>query len=217
MAHHPYKAVMHCTPKQVNKLINLGSKVVAGLTANVATYATPNPTVASINTEMTKLVTLQGNVKNGGKDATAKRDLQALKMFTLLSNELLYVNVVAQGDRDKILLSGFDINQQPSPNEVPDKLSIKSVELGPFDHSIKINLAKFTSPVQITRTAFTFIVEMCTDTSKEENWKDVLHSSNSKKLIITDLVRKTEYFFRVSAENSKGKGPASDPSAFVAQ
>ena len=88
MAHRPYKAVMHCTQKQVNKLINLGNKVVAGLTANVATYATPNPTVAALTTEITKLVTLQGNVKNGGKDATAKRDAEALKVYGMLSIEV---------------------------------------------------------------------------------------------------------------------------------
>lgn len=216
MTHRPYRAVLHCSAKQTNKLINLGNKVVAGLTANAAIYPAPNPTVAVLSAEMTKLVSMQAGAKNGGKEATAKRDAEALKIFGMLSTELLYVNMIAQGDRDKILLSGFEINEQPSPNDVPDKISIKSIEVGPVDHSVKITLGTLSNPLQISKQRLHFIVEMSTEPSFE-NWVDVLHSGNSRKLIITNLVRKTEYHFRISAENAKGKGPASDPVSFVAQ
>jgi len=217
MSHRFFKAVMHIVAKQINKIINLVNKVIAGLTANATIYTTPNPAVAVMTTEVNSLITLQGKAKGGGKEPIAKRDAQAVKVFGLLTNELLYVNSIAQGDKDKILLSGFDVNVQPSPVELPDKVSIKSLVIGPVDHSVKINLSKFNNPAQITRVKLRFVVDMTTDPSSEDNWDEVISTGNSRKLIIEDLTRKTEYFFRVAAVNTKGQGVWSDTSAFVAQ
>jgi len=224
MATHPYEPVMHCSAKQSNKVINLGTKVTRGLTDNATLFPNPNPTVTSLTTELGTLVTLQGKVRGGGKDATAKRDAQSKKVHDMLEMEKLYVKITAGGDKDKILLSGFDVNEQPSPKEVPDKLSIRHTEPGPVEHSQKIFLAKFTSPLKITKEKLTFSLEISTDISLEANWDDAHladgktgETGNSKKLVVVNLVRKTEYWVRIAAINSKGRGPWSDPVSFVAQ
>lgn len=217
MAKHPNKAVMHCTVKQIHKLINTTNKVIGGLGKNVAIYATPNPVPAVLTSNVNLLITDQGFVNNGGSEAKAKRDAQALVVYNLLTSELAYVNSIAVGDKDKILLSGFDVNNQPYPGEVPAKVVISSIVIGPTDHSVKININTTNTSAQPTSASRTLLVEMTNDPSKEENWDDVLHTTDSRNIIIEDLVRGTEYFFRISAENNKGKGPTSDPSAFVAQ
>lgn len=218
MAKRPDKAVMRVSAKQPNKLINLCTKVIGGLSDNATLYNTPDPPVANLITENQKLIPLQGDVQGGSMEATAARNAQAKKVHKMLNKEILYVNIVADGDRDKILLSGFPANEQPSPEQVPDKPAVKRAENGKQEHSVKIFLAKITSPLQITKRDVSYVVDMTTDQGKEENWDEALRTGSSRKLVIAGLTRKTEYFFRVAAVNRKGEQSEwSETIAYVAQ
>ncbi len=221
---HPFKPVMHCTFRQVNKVVKLATTVIDKLTANSSLYPAPDPTVAALTTERDKLVTYIGDGRNGGKEATAKRDAQSKLVFEMLQTEILYVIKTAGNDKDKILLSGFDINEQPAPKDVPGKVTLKRTEPGPVPHSQKILLEKFNNPNKITKDKFTFHVEITTDASKEDTWDDAEFADgtrgmtgNSKKIIIVNLLRGKEYFVRIAASNSKGRGPWSDNTSFIAQ
>jgi hypothetical protein len=94
---------------------------------------------------------------------------------------------------------------------------IKSVENGPVPHSAKIKLAKTTSPLNTQKESVTYIVMMAEEDSHEENFKIVLQTKNQRKLIIEDLTRKKEYFFRVAKSNSKGQSRWSGTEAFISQ
>jgi hypothetical protein len=210
------RAVMHCTAKEHARLIDRGTLVVAGLNANSTIYPDPNPKPDELSLEVGLLVTLSGQAKVNTQKKEA-RDQQASKLFGMLLEETHYVNKVAKGDRATILLSGFEASAEPSPRPVPDVPVIKRVENGSAPHSAKIFLAKTTSVLNTKKESLNYIVQMCTDDSKEENWKTVLHTQNSKKLLVLNLVRGQEYFFRISALNARGQSDWSETVAFIAQ
>ena len=211
-----FTAVMHCTTKQIDKLIVLGNKVISGLSANAATFPLPNPAVALLTTEVSSLETLAGLAK-GNTQKKQARDQQAAKVFGMLKTETNYVNGIAKGDRAVILLSGFDASNEPTPQHIPDAPVIKRIENGSSPHSAKILLAKTSSPLNTEKIRLTFIVQMTEDDSMEENWKIVLQTQNSKKLIFINLARGKEIFFRIAAMNAHGQSDWSETANFIPQ
>jgi hypothetical protein len=211
-----FKAVMHCTAKETSTLVDRSNNVITGLSSNTNTYPQPNPAVDELKAETSILAELSGQAKGSSQKKQA-RDQQAIKVYGMLLAESNYVNSVAKGDKAIILLSGFDVSAEPSPHPVPDVPVIKRIEDGNAPHSAKIFLAKITSPLLTTREKLTFIVQMCTDDSKEENWKTVLQTQNSKSLILLSLVRKEEYLFRIAVMNARGQSDWSETASFVSQ
>ncbi|MBI1288410.1 MAG: hypothetical protein GC178_12635 [Flavobacteriales bacterium] len=100
------------------------SGISNSVATNVATFATPNPPLATIDAAIQLLAVRQQAVDNKqGKNATYLRDEAKKALHPLIVQLATYVSGVANGNGDIILLSGFKL--------VDDKSSVG--ELSPPD------------------------------------------------------------------------------------
>lgn len=223
-----FYAVLHVTARQFTKLANLCTRVIGKLTENVADYATPSPTVATLTTENNKLISLNAQAK-GNTQKKDERDAQALVVFDMLSDERDYVNGIADGNKVLVDKSGFDADKEPEAHGIPPVPAIKRVTDGPEDHSAKIFLvgplvrgARYS--VQIALSVIEPIppVPPVPDDDDDFNpddlpWVMALSSVNSKELVLTGLQRGKSIAIRVRTEDGSKKSGWSDPSLFLAR
>lgn len=77
---------------------------------NAATFATPEPALATIDAAINQLSARQTKVEMGsGPDETILRNEAKTELHNLMRTLATYVAGVANGNADTILLSGFDI------------------------------------------------------------------------------------------------------------
>jgi hypothetical protein len=222
MAKRPYEPVMHCMKKEYKKVFALGTRVNKGLGANSGIFINPDPLLSVLGPAVALLGTYTGAAKTGDHTAVATLHKQSELVYGYLSSEKAYVKKIANGDKTTILLSGFDSCEEAGPKVIPSKVIIKQVKEGPVTNSAKIMLAsvtKTTTPTARTASSVAkgnmFIVDMSTTPNDLNSYHDVLMETNSKKLVIPNLVPDVPVWFRVAARNSKGQGPWSEPFKFI--
>ena len=219
-------AVLHVTARQFTKLVTLGARVIAALTDNVSDYATPNPSVPTLTTEVEKLATLNGQAK-GNKQKKDERDAQALKVYGLLADERDYVNGIAKGDKVLVDKSGFDADKTPETHGIPPVPAIKKVTDGDVAHSAKITLVR-----PLTKGARYSVQVAVLNNNGGGNppqpvpggpgfdpdslpWKSGLESVSSKELLLINLQRGVDIAIRVRAEDGSYKSSWGDPFLFL--
>jgi len=206
----PFRAVLHCTAKEFEKVHILAGRVIAGLTDNDGVFASPNPSIAELTAADESLADFINKADKGDHKAVVDRNVQSAIVHAMLNNETRYVNTVANGDQSTILLSGFDASNEPVPHPIPDKVVIKRIEDGPTTHSAKI----FIMPAGRN---LDFTVQTTTTPNDETTYKTVLATGNSKQLLLENLVRGQEIYVRINARNAAGTGDWSDAHSFIAR
>ena len=212
-----FYAVMHCSPLQPKKLLTLLNKVIADLTANAVKFPSPTSTIVILQAEVTLFTNLIAAAKGGGLEATAARNKEAIKVHGLLQANIPYVNGIARGDKDTILLSGFDSSTEAQPTTIPDAPVIKKIIEGPVHGSLKIMLAKTTTGTHIRKVKRTLIVELTTNGTDPNSFKIVLITGSSKKLIILNMAKGVEVFIKIAAMNVKGTSQYSNTVSYIPQ
>ena len=203
-------AVMHVNSNiSFTKVLKLIVRVIKALGDNAATYPAPNPTIAALDPESTKLKNLIGEAK-GNSQKVAERNDQSRKVFSMLKEELVYVNQIAQGDKAIILLSGFDASNEPSPSPMPSAIVIKRIENGSVPLSAKV----FIIPDKATKN---YVVQTSNNPKDEESWKTVMQPTSSRKIEITKLSRGSEISIRIAGNNASGQGNWSNVVSFIPQ
>ena len=98
-------AVLHAKHKEPLKVYALAGRVHVSMLANVASFPNPDPSLSRLSAETKKLDTLM-NSKDGNRSNIQAIKDQADLVYRLLKRECTYVNIVAQGDKTIIILSG---------------------------------------------------------------------------------------------------------------
>jgi hypothetical protein len=169
-------------------------KVVACLTANVATFAKPDVDLTVVNTTLTNLTSAFQAAESGLKEAKPKmkkfRD-EADDQFRLLAK---YVDRIANGDEAIIRNAGFLPTKQPTAASRP-KLSAKNGET-----TGEIILRCKTYP-----NARSYVWKYCTPAipEKEEGWQ---YAGTTTKTTITigNLTPLAKYWFKVAPVTAEG-------------
>ncbi|MHB8261724.1 MAG: fibronectin type III domain-containing protein [Bacteroidia bacterium] len=212
-----FYAVMHCSPLQKKKLQTLLNKVIAGRTANATLFPLVEPAIGLLTAEVTPFADAIANAKGGGLTDTAVCNKESLKVHGLLKQGLPGVNKVADGDKDTILLSGYDASKEKEPAAIPNEPVIEKIKEGPIHGSLKIFLAKVTSTLLQKHVKRTLIVEMKLHSADESEFKIVLFTGSKFKLIIPNLTKGVEVDIRVSAMNAKGTSKHSNVVSYTPQ
>jgi len=214
----PFEPAIHCTVREYLKIEILGSKVIAQMTLNVATFGTPDPAMPILSAAVGLLNTKITAAKSGDHQKIADMHAQCEIVFAHLNSEKAYVKKVANGSKAIILLSGFDASEVGGPKVIPPKMVIDRIEKGPTENSVKIFLkpiSKVTVPtdrsLKSVVTGNEFIVDMSPDYADPNSYKEVLATKNSRKLIVLNVSVDHPQWFKVAARNSRGQGPFSDP------
>jgi hypothetical protein len=217
MAQRMALAVLHCTKKQPEKVINLGNRLLDGLYVKILLFPDPPIAKADFKILLKAASESQTEADGGGIKDTGQRDQDVLALFEVIKELRDYVNRLYKGNKVNILDSGFDANTEPSPHSLPDVPIIKEIRIGPLPHSVKIILSKKRNSQILRHESLDYIVQMAIDPGMDENFDTVLITRNQYHLIIDKLTRGKEIFIRIATKNSRGQSDWSNVTSFVSQ
>ncbi len=204
-------AVLHLNgSKNAAAVHALAVKVFQEMTNNSVTFPGPPFPLVDLQAAIAQLEVLMGEAATGNHQKVEDRNQQSAKVYNMLRSLAGYVNSIAQGDRNIVLLSGFDASDDPSPVPIPDKIIIRRVDRGETPHSAKIH-------IENPNNEEIFIVQVCDAPLDEASFRTVLQSTSSRRLILENLVKGKEIFIRVAGQNARGQGEWSDPASFIPQ
>jgi len=218
MSHRKCRAIMGCTVQQPEKVISRGRMVLADLYSRPDLYANPTVFKADLEAQLEKASSAQAATRGGGVSETATRDSEVEKLFELLKKRLLtWVNGLYEGEREKLMASGFGVSKDPSPKEIPSQPNIKYITDANTGNTFcaKIVLVKKTNPLDEKKEVYTYIVQMSKERDNESSYVTVLMTQNQYKLIVPNLERGVEVFFRVARRNARGQSYWSEPVSFI--
>ena len=189
-------AILGLSHMPIPQKIELGRFIVTSMTGN-ANFPTPNPTLASVTTNINALETAYIAARGGGHDETAVMYAREAALVLSLEALLFYVQPIANANpanADAIILSaGMRVKRPPS------------ARLNGF------RLALTGSPGEvILRTIYephaSFIWQKTLTPLVEESWQ-TMHMGTQGKFLVTGLTRGTLYFFRVAMVDKNGQNP----------
>ena len=198
---------MHLKNKDSVDVYQLSSKVSSNLLINKSLFPDADPPLEVFNGEIVNL-NVAITAKDGSKQKKQAADDQTVVVFDMLKSQCIYVNKIAKGDRNIILLSGFDCNNEPTYRTIPDKALIKRIEDGSTSCSAKIFVVALTD-------ADRYKVEISYTPADPASWKTVLDYGVLNKMEIRGLNKAQEVFIRVTGGNSKGWGIVSEMVSFI--
>src|SRR5262245_14617759 len=188
--------------------LDFATTIKTAMTGN-ATFATPNPSLASIGTLITTAQTKLNTWNSGvAAVATAKSDRDAA--FEALRDGLtqlaLYVDNIANGDRVKIESAGMPVRNEPEPVGTPAQVDDLVVMASEFDGALDASW----SPV---RGAVFYEIEASVDPVTLTSWAHKENSATASLRVIS-FTSGTKMWLRVRAVGADNvKGPWSDPAA----
>jgi hypothetical protein len=185
--------------------ITKGRLVVTSMTGN-ANFTTPNPTLATITTNVNALETAKIAADSGGPDDTANMYAKeavldmALKLLSAYVEGIANVNPL---NAEAIILSAgmevkgkggnvihdFDVQTTNNPGEV--KLKRRGVGRGTYEF------------------------QMCTDPAVEANWQTIYRGTRGR-ITKNGLTSAVKYFFRAVAIDKNGPSSWSDVKGVMA-
>ena len=201
-----YTAVLHIRNKEAQSVVSLADRVQTGMSTHKDVFTNPNPTLEEFGTEVTLLHT---NIteKDGSKIKNHAVLDQTEVVYGMLKLLLYYTNIVANGDKAIILLSGFDCNDEPISRGVPGKAIIRRIEDGSEANSAKIFVESLDG-------ADRYKLESTISLAEPVVWKTVLDFGTMTTLEDTGLPRRQEINYRVTGGNRHGWGLPSEPMMF---
>ncbi|MCB1232333.1 MAG: fibronectin type III domain-containing protein [Verrucomicrobiae bacterium] len=174
-----------------------------------ANYATPNPALATVLTDITALETGLDQLeaaRQTAKEKTVEVDELAGTVRTQLTALAAYVQNASGGDEQKILSAGMQVKDTGAPVQMTP---VTGLESSPGDDSGEVDLT--WDPV---RGASSYEIQTSPDPITADSWGHGGISTKSK-LTLTGLPTGDRCWFRVRAIGANGNGAWSDPATKV--
>lgn len=204
-----YKAVMKCTVLEFMKIWMLAKDVSHLMGINVGIFTDPDVPLADLIIENDKLEVLI-NAADGNHKKKVERDLQAIVVHGMLTDNCAYTNKIAAGSLGIINKSGYLSSKLPTPAPIPIQIVIKRTVPGNVSDSVKF----FIEPIGQRAD---YIVQKTLTPEDAKSFVTVLLTSNSKNLVVKELIRKEEGFYRIAAKSTTGQGVWSKTISFISQ
>ncbi|MGB6035993.1 MAG: hypothetical protein WBG42_06980 [Cryomorphaceae bacterium] len=185
------------------------SKLINRMTGNPR-FADPQPTLADLQTKLDEFEALAITAEDGTKRDRVARDISAKELKEMLRVLANYVAMVAAGDANTILSSGFDIRNEAEPAPpVTNPAALKAVRSS-ISGIVELDWEPVTS-------ALNYRVMMTTSDPNlvEAEWTSVTITSKSKAEI-NNLTAGQYYWFKVQAIGRSGMSGYSDPATVMA-
>lgn len=193
------KVIINYSFLSVPHLIEFSRNTVTKMTANVATFATPDVALALMSTTATTAETKYNAAQGGGKQQSIELKVARAALIDVVRRQALYVERIANGNEGIIVMSGFDSTKQPLPSSRPDF----SVENGEQDGVIELKHKAIAG----TKS---WVWQYNTDPSDASKW--ILAGVTTKSsFTIENLTPGDRYWFRVASVNSNGQNSWCEP------
>ena len=189
--------------------VQLGGKVQVSLTAIAAdaTTFTGAPALLTLgNTKVDELSAADALVASliaQTVQARLAREMKRKEMLVYYDDLVRYVDGVAKGDENIILLAAMDVAAPPGPAQPMSKVQNNRVITGEFEQSL---LSYWDSEAG----ARYYDVQISPNPNEPASWTDY-DSPVTASIVLEGLPSGQKRWTRVRAVNSVGKGPWSDP------
>lgn len=197
-------AVLNWKNLSVGQEVSKASSVVVAMTNNT-NFVTPNPALADVSDAIGELQDAQQQVdaNGGGKVFTSVRNTKRELLKALMSQLVVYVNNIANGDAAIIMSAALELKKAPVRRGklgATDFINAK----GMGDSEVKVNWGTVDG-------AATYHVQMSNDVSPLA-WQEFGGNLvTDTKTEVSDLPTGEKLWFRVIAVNSAGEGTPSNP------
>lgn len=182
------------------------------MTDNVATFATPLPTIEDVTNAIGALRNAAIAAEAGGYALTFAKNEAETSLDQLISQLMSYVQNVSAGDPEVILLSGMEVRRDPQPTPVP--LQVQNLNALPSRAQGSIDL----NWDALDRRAI-YQLEQWIDPEEDDQtgfWSKVATPSKSK-YTVDNLTTGKVYRFRVAGIGTDDRiGPYSQEATSVA-
>lgn len=210
-------AIMGCSQKENQKIINLGSKVKINFYGNVAIYPAPPVTEEAFSAQLLLASDAQSLVSKGSVIDTADRDTQVGKLWVMLyDNILFYVNNLFRGNRQNLLLAGYDVSYEMIPHPIPAAPLIDRIVNGNVIHSAKIYLTKASGLVNGKSERLTYCVWVQKIGVLNAVYENLVTTTSRFKLVVPGLTRGQDHNIYITARNAAGLSLPSIVGQFMA-
>jgi hypothetical protein len=217
---HPYKVALHCNDKEPVEVNNLATGVIAGLNANLSTFAPTPPLLVTLNANIATLTTANSKLTGyiagapGNHAVTTLRNTETITVYGMLNTTFrTLVDGIAAGVKATIELSGFDASADPTAHVIPDIPVISKItDVKQADGHAKVILVKKKKKALTGVKAATAVRGLKysaritnTPVTAASVWLTELSAVSSTDLILTGLVKLVEISVQVRAEDGKLK------------
>ena len=206
------QVVFKLNQKTLDQKLDFTTDLAAALTTNVATYASPDPSPATLTGKVTAIQAKRGEVTAAQTVLDTKTSELAVlegELDDLLTLSAAYIQKTSGGDEAKINLLPVETKAAPSPTTTPGQ--VMDLKLSPGK-----NAGEVKSSIKKTSGAQSYEYESTTDPTKPDTWEH-LDTSSGTRTTFTGLVSGTKLWVRARAVGGKktGKGAWSDPATIT--
>jgi len=172
-------------------------------------YLNPVPTMVELAAQVADYISKLSVAQNRDRNAVAAKNQARLLLTASLKNLGNYVTLTANGDRQKLIGSGFPISKQGEPVAPLSKPRNMVAKDGP-------NPGECTVSVDGSTEARSFLYQYTTDPITEGNvW--VTESGTARSYTFTKMPRGITYWFRMGAVGTYGQLIYSDVVSRIVQ
>jgi len=161
-------------------------------------------------TQLDKSDAAETRVNEGGSTHdTTVRNNEFASLHVMNVANVNYVNQLFRGNKINLEKSGFPLSKEPSPIGVPDPVVIRKATNGPVPGSVKLFINPMTGALSKKRTPRIYYIFVTDDPNSTDNLKCVLHTTSSRKLIVTGVTRGKDQYYYITCETSAGESELS--------
>ncbi len=186
----------------VKALLSKSRNVVTMMTGN-PNFTTPVPPLASVTGICDKLAAAtEAYDFTRSRLEKQDRDQYFEELRSAIRDLSGYVQSQSEGDVDKILSAGFEVEKTPAPiGQLPAPQNVRAIAR-PYPGSIEVRFGgvRGRQSYQVYRT---------TEPKVESSW-ELVATTGKTRIIVDNLVSDNVYFFRVVALGAAGFSPVSD-------
>jgi Fibronectin type III domain len=194
----------------VTELVDKARQMATALTGNPH-FATPQPSVAQINTAADALATAHADAQAARQAALTKTSILHDKtdaLMQVLRQTASYIESVAGDDETKILSAGVNVKSATTVTPTITTPTGLSATMGDHEGEIDLSWDK-------VKSAKSYVLERSADPPTSTSWAHEAVALKSSATV-NGLTSGTRYWFRVAAVTSGGQSGWSDPAVKMA-
>ncbi|WP_162144185.1 fibronectin type III domain-containing protein [Sporocytophaga myxococcoides] len=185
------------------KLI-LSRQILQALTENEQ-FPSPIPTLETLSAAIVELDKANADLKQSRQAVSTNLSIlkdKSIELNSVLNQLAAYVECTAKGDEIKIKQAGMNIKAQKTSSGIPS--APENLQ------AVAANEKEIELSWESVKHAKSYVVQLTSDLSKDDNWSIAIISTKSKATI-KNLESGKKYWFKVAAIASAGQSAWSDP------
>jgi hypothetical protein len=199
------KIALKLHKRSVTELIALANNICTKMAAAAATFSSPVIPIAQVTTAIDNLVDAVASATDKGRTAVQLRNTAAKVLKELLKQQAAYVESIAAGDGDIIMvLAGMDL-KRVGPRMYENVYPPQNLVISYTKNSAELKLKWST-----VSNAKNYSVQVSTTPLSDDSWKEI-RSCTKANCILSGLERGASLWFRVNAKAAAGVSTFSEP------